>query len=72
MLIKSLIDQLQALYDEEIKHVDAMGQPEIMIDVFKKDVNTRKFEYKGFSHNIVIQRSSDGVYPIITAMETWE
>ena len=72
MLIKDLIGLLQKHYEEEIKHVDVMGEPEIMIDVFNK-VEDHKFQYAGFSNKISIERSSDGVYLILSAFkETYD
>ena len=71
MKIKDLIAKLEALYniyDDEYK--DLMGEPEIMIDLFKlSDNNPRKFyrEYAGISRHIVISKSSDGVYDILSA-----
>lgn len=68
MNLKKLIDQLQALYDEEIKHVDVMGEPEIVIDVFYQDSPRGPFKYGGFTtEDIKIERSSDGVYNILSA-----
>lgn len=68
MLLKDLIKQLQELYDEEVKHIDVMGEPVIMIDVFRiSDEGDRKYEYAGFSPFIDIDRSDDGVYPLINA-----
>jgi hypothetical protein len=66
MNLKDLITQLQALYDIESQYADVMGEPEIIIDVFKK-VGEHHFQYAGFSKDIRIDRSSDGVYPIINA-----
>lgn len=72
MLIKELIEVLQKHYDEEIKHVDVMGEPEIMIDVFEK-VEDHKFQYSGFCNKISIERSGDGVYLILSAFkETYD
>jgi hypothetical protein len=70
MLIKDLIDQLQELYKKEMKYYDILGDPEIMIDCFER-MAPSTFKYKGFSKDIVIQRSNDGIYPIITAEQTW-
>jgi hypothetical protein len=64
MLIKDLIEQLQTLYEQEMVHADIMGDPEIMIDCFEK-VNPGVFHYAGFSKDISIQRSNDGVYLIL-------
>lgn len=66
MLLKELIKQLQDLYDSyDDGWLEQAGEPEIMIDVFENK------EYKGFSPNIEITYSADGVYPIISAKETW-
>ena len=69
MQLKLLIEQLQTLYEAEMVHADVMGEPEIMIDCFKK-VEQGTFQYAGFSDRVEIQRSSDGVYPILNAF--WE
>ncbi len=66
MLIKDLIEQLQTLYEAEMVHVDIMGEPEIMIDCFKRTA-PGEFVYAGINDKIEIQRSSDGVYPILSA-----
>lgn len=47
-------------------HADIMGEPEIMIDCFKR-TSPGEFAYAGFNDKIEIQRSSDGVYPILNA-----
>lgn len=69
MQIKDLILQLEALYNtytEQDKEI--MGEPTIEIDVFKKKPNTEHdFIYDGFSHEIKIEPSSDGVYHIFSA-----
>lgn len=73
MKIIDLIDKLQTLYntyDDEYKSV--MGEPEIMIDVFKpiQDVfgnNTHTWTYTGFGKDIVISKTDDGVYDILSA-----
>lgn len=68
MLLKDLIAQLQELYDKEMEHFDVMGEPVIMIDVFRHaSEGDRLFEYAGFSPFIDIERSQDGVYPLINA-----
>lgn len=71
MLIKDLISQLEALYNE---YTDAdkaiLGEPEIVIDVFKRvypDSCNFLREYAGYSGFIKIERSNDGVYPILSA-----
>lgn len=66
MLIKDLIEQLQVLYEKEMVHADVMGDPEIMIDCFRK-VEQGVFQYAGFSKDVSIQRSDDGVYLILNA-----
>ncbi len=66
MQLKLLIEQLQTLYESEMIHYDIMGEPEIMIDCFKRTA-PGEFVYAGFNDKIEIQRSSDGVYPILNA-----
>ena len=70
MLIKELIRKLEELYssyDEEYKSV--MGEPSIEIDVFQPlgDPDNHIFVYAGFSHEIEIEKSDDGVYDILSA-----
>jgi hypothetical protein len=65
MLIKTLIEQLQTLYEKEMIHADVMGEPEIMIDCFKS-VEQGVFQYAGFSNQVRIERSADGVYAILS------
>lgn len=68
MRLKDLIEDLQTLYEKEMVHYDVMGEPEIMIDCFRPaSEGDRKFEYAGFSDKVVIERSGDGVYPILSA-----
>lgn len=71
MQILHLIQKLQALYntyDNEYKAM--MGEPEIMIDVFEKILGPpASFVYKGFSKDIVIEKSSDGVYDILSSFQ---
>ena len=64
MLIKDLIKLLEDEYQKQLPLSDMMGEPGIMIDVFSE--KEKGFEYQGFSKEIFITRSSDGVYPIIT------
>jgi hypothetical protein len=66
MLLKDLIDQLQKIYDTyDRSYKDVAGEPEIMIDMFaKKDVDSHDFFYAGFSKEIDIEHSADGVYLI--------
>ena len=66
MQLKLLIEQLQTLYEAEMVHYEIMGEPEIMIDCFKRTA-PGEFVYAGFTDQIEIQRSSDGVYPILNA-----
>ena len=66
MLIKDLIEQLQTLYEKEMLHADVMGEPDIMIDCFKRTA-PGEFVYAGFSDKVEIHRSSDGVYSILNA-----
>ena len=69
MLIKDLIEQLTALYNiytPEDKEI--MGEPEIMIDVFDPlPGKAGWFEYVGFSTQIVIEKTDDGVYDILSS-----
>jgi len=60
-----LIEQLQTLYEAEMIHADVMGEPEIMIDCFKR-VEQGVFQYAGFSNQVRIERSADGVYAILS------
>ncbi len=73
MKIRDLINQLEDLYstyDDEYKY--HMGEPEIMIDIFRETQEPHKFEYVGFSPYIHIDKSADGVYDIIRAFDTPE
>jgi hypothetical protein len=74
MLLKDLIKQLQdKYYSYDKEYFEVMGEPEIMIDVFDKvdDLGGER-QYSGFSPNIEITSSGDGVYLIIAAKETWK
>lgn len=73
MKTKDLIKQLQAMVDEHEKSgaIEVMGEHEIVIDVWRKS-DKNLWSYKGFSPNIEITYSADGVYPIIAAKESWE
>lgn len=62
-----LIAQLQALVDAHADHVWMMGEHEIMIDVFAKNAEGRSFTYVGFSPDINIEKTSDGVYDVLSA-----
>lgn len=68
MRIKDLIYKLQELYDTyDDEYIQTAGEPEIMIDVFEPEENLpHSFVYKGFSPNIIIEKSSDGVYDILS------
>lgn len=69
MILKDLIKKLQELensYDAEYRAV--MGEPDIVIDVFREIPGMPlHFQYAGFSQDIKITYSADGVYPILTA-----
>jgi hypothetical protein len=77
MRIIDLIDGLQKLratYDDE--YVKIMGEPEIMIDIFRLanpgDVNRYRV-YAGFHNKITIDKTSDGVYDVISSFaESYE
>ncbi len=64
-----LIELLQKLVAEHKSYEDVMGPHEIVIDVFGKTADGKYFEYKGFSPNFKIEKSSDGVYDILSAFE---
>jgi hypothetical protein len=68
MLIKDLIAKLEKLYEsEKAVLADVGGEPEIVIDVFD-DLGNSRYRYGGFiTSDIIIERSKDGVYPIISA-----
>lgn len=72
MQTKDLIKQLQALVDRHEPDVEVMGEHEIMIDVWTKDFSDQIWQYSGFSPNIEITYSADGVYPILAAKESWD
>ena len=72
MNTKELIKKLQDMVDhhESSGAIEIMGEHEIVIDCWDKEDSGWK--YSGFSPNIEIQYSDDGVYPIITAKESWK
>ncbi len=61
-----LIAKLQLLVEQHRPMEDVMGDHEIVIDVFK-DCGQHKFQYAGFSPHIIIEKSSDGTYDILSA-----
>ena len=67
MLLKDLITNLQELYDKETSgdYLEVFGEPEIMIDTFEKNYGNL-FNYAGFDKEINIERSSDGVYLLLS------
>ena len=70
MQTTEFIKILQKLVDDHKPHEEVMGAHEIVIDVFeKKDIRDRMsgFRYAGFSPNIKIEKSGDGVYDILSA-----
>lgn len=70
MKTKDLIKQLQALVDAHEPEIEIFGEHEIVIDSWK-NVNEHVWQYEGFSLNIEITPSSDGVYPVLHAKESW-
>lgn len=71
MKTKDLIKQLQDMVDEHESSgaIEVMGEHEIVIDCWRgMGVN---WMYKGFSPNVEISYSSDGVYPVLAAKESW-
>ena len=77
MKTKDLIKRLQELVDnyEAVGLVELMGEHEIMIDTWQsRGIFPDKpctWQYKGFSPNIVIDTSGDGVYQVLSAKESW-
>lgn len=70
MRTTDLIALLQKLVDEHEPHKEMLGEHEVMIDVWRKGYDNN-WHYRGFSPNIEIGISEDGVYPIIQAEESW-
>lgn len=75
MKTKDLIKQLQNMVDahETSGALEVMGEHEIVIDVWVGGTafNSKTWQYAGFSGNIEITYSADGVYPILAAKESW-
>jgi hypothetical protein len=76
MKTKDLIKQLQDMVDEyEAKGMhEVMGEYEIVIDTWQAVDDAMGhicWSYKGFSPNVAITYSEDGVYPILAAKESW-
>jgi hypothetical protein len=68
MLTTELIKKLQQMIEEHKPYEEVMGPHEVVIDVFKRDgVTDHGFHYAGFSPYIEIEKSSDGVYDILSA-----
>lgn len=72
MKTKDLIKVLQQLVDEYETSgaAEMMGEHEIMLDSWKLDYSGHWF-YKGFSKNVEVTKSSDGVYDILASKEAW-
>lgn len=70
MQLKQLIQQLQEIYNKEVESIDILGEPTIEIDHFEKvtygENRPPLFMYKGFSGDISIEQSPDGVYHILS------
>lgn len=71
MKTKDLIKQLQDMVDlyEVTGMQEIMGEHEIVIDCWQGTGN--EWSYKGFSPNVEITYTSDGVYPVLAAKESW-
>jgi len=74
MKTKDLIAKLQKLIDEHEPLKEVMGEHEIMVDVFVKlpgigisSDGINAFKYAGFSPNIIIEKSADVTYDIISS-----
>lgn len=70
MKTKDLIKKLQEMVDRHEPEVEIFGEHEIVIDTWKSADNNL-WLYSGFSPNIEITYSADGVYPILAAKESW-
>lgn len=64
MKTKDLIKQLQQLVDENEPLIEVLGEHEIMIDCFTS-IGNHLFEYSGFTNEVFIDLSGDGVYHIL-------
>jgi len=75
MKTKELIKQLQELVDLHEPMVEVFGEHEVVIDSWELldtlESSERLWQYKGFSTNVEITLSGDGVYHILAAAETW-
>ena len=67
MRCKDLITQLEKLIADNEPHKRIMGEAEVMIDVFHWNEERGSFDYQGFSPEVRITKSADGVYDILTA-----
>lgn len=67
MNLRKFINMLEAEYEQQMQYADMMGEPEIVIDVFKLMPDGSR-EYGGFmTKDIIIDNSSDGCYRVLTA-----
>lgn len=69
MLTKDLIKLLQDKLERDKEYEEIMGESEIMIDCFVKTTPPGSFHYGGFSPEIIIERSDDGVYEILSGFK---
>ena len=72
MLVRDLITQLEALIvanDADPEWKAMMGEATVVIDMFRWDEDRGAFNYIGFSQDVRITKSADGVYDILTAIE---
>jgi len=70
MLLKDLISKLESIYEEQKPFIEVIGEPEIVIDLFKEiDKEKHLFKYYGFSQDIKLEYTADGVYNIINAFD---
>ena len=68
MQTTELIAKLQKLVDDHKSYEDVMGPHEIVIDVFRRSEGMNSiYRYGGFSPDVKIQKSKDGVYDILCA-----
>ena len=63
MIIKDLIKLLEEEYQKQLPLKEFMGEPSIMIDLFKW--NNNKVEYLGITKDFIIDTTNDGVYSVL-------
>jgi hypothetical protein len=69
MLTKDLIKLLQDKLERDKQHEHIMGESTIEIDCFAPVKDTHFFTYNGFSPNIEIDKTTDGLYDILSCFQ---